>query len=751
MKILTQFIPEEIVEALGWTFFHSIWQFALIAVLLGLVLSVLGKFSSQFRYFLVSSSYVFLLTVAIYTFVDNCHKQEIALPSENTTVEKAKVPFSAEPLIHSESLLNTVSEEETIFASLVADIKTFFSQYFPILVMVWILGVFLLALRFLGNFVYVHRLKNYRVIQPESQWQQRMLELKTKIGIEKQVEIMQSALAKAPMVIGAFKPLILLPLSTFSGISAREMECIIAHELAHIKRHDYLLNLLQKIIEILFFYHPAIWWISSMIKSERENCCDDIAISVTGDSVNLVKALAAIEEKRQNEELAVAFSGNNKLIKRIKRLLLNQRTMKSNFMEGFIASCVIFLGLIAMAFTISSEPKNTLNTQPNVATKIDIPVDDTNSYNVLQSLETPDTSSYKASNELQKEKKVIVKKREIANQEQETKEYRYEYEIKRKKKLDEEYQMDRSEQEEAEIELEVMVKEALEAANAALAEIDVDVDINAALEEAEEGLNDAEIEKSIQESIHAANESLQDLDINAIINEALEAARESTEDFDIEEIINEITIEIEDAMQDIDIKMKSYSNHHMHQHQQRLESGVNTWNEWREKNPDETPQLMAAQLSEKNLTGVNFEHANLIGANLKEAILIDANLSYAQMQGANLIEAKLDGTLLRGADLTGVNMKEADLSGKDLRDLVLIGANLKEALLKKADLRGADLRGADLGEADLTNADLRNADLRGADLSEANLTKANLTGVRVNKNTIFPPGYDYRNEGVEFY
>ncbi len=98
------------------------------------------------------------------------------------------------------------------------------------------------------------------------------------MGLKKSVSLLQSSWINSPLVIGAFKPLILLPASLVVGLPPDELDSILAHELAHVMRHDYLLNLLQIAVETLLFYHPAVWWISSRIRIERENCCDDIAI-----------------------------------------------------------------------------------------------------------------------------------------------------------------------------------------------------------------------------------------------------------------------------------------------------------------------------------------------------------------------------------------------------------------------------------------------------------------------------------------
>ena len=407
--------------------------------------------------------------------------------------------------------------------------------------------------------------------------------------------------------------------------------------------------------------------------------------------MSLVKALATLEEKRLHAGLAVAFSGNkNKVLKRVQRLL-KHRKMKSNFMEGFVASCIIFLSFIALAFTFSTEPHDPATPYQSRTSASLLPVDDSSSYNILRSLEKPDTLNSKVEEEnIVNKQKVIEEKNEIVKQDKKQNEYRYRYEIQRKQNLDEAYEQERKEQEEAEMNVEIIIHEAKEAANEALADMDVDVIIHDAMAEAQRGLREAEIEKSVHEAIREAQESLSKLDLNAIINEAIQVARESVEDIDVDEIVREVTIEIESAMNDLDIQMNTYTDNRINKHMQILESGVENFNSWRQEHPDVVPNLMAVDLSEMDLRGVNFEGAKLIGANLSE-----------------------------------VN-------------------------LKKADLRNADLRGADMKEADLTGADLRDADLRGAVLSEATISKANFKGVQANRSTQFPPAFNPDNEGVDY-
>ncbi|MGH9620231.1 MAG: GWxTD domain-containing protein, partial [Bryobacteraceae bacterium] len=155
-------------------------------------------------------------------------------------------------------------------------------------------------------------------------WQQELVRLSARLHLSRPVLLLESALADAPVVLGHLRPLILVPAGLLAGLPPQQIEAILLHELAHIRRHDYLVNLLQRFAECLLFYHPAAWWISRVIGAERENCCDDLAVSLSGDAHQYASALAALEQNRcSGREPAVAATGGS-LVKRIRRLLKPQ-------------------------------------------------------------------------------------------------------------------------------------------------------------------------------------------------------------------------------------------------------------------------------------------------------------------------------------------------------------------------------------------------------------------------------------------
>ncbi|MFT5324030.1 MAG: beta-lactamase regulating signal transducer with metallopeptidase domain, partial [Planctomycetaceae bacterium] len=137
-----------------------------------------------------------------------------------------------------------------------------------------------LSIRLIFTLVSVSKLRSRDTSLPTEALAQRVEALARRLSVSRPVRLAQSALVEVPTVIGVLRPLILLPATAMTGLSTEQLDAILAHEIAHIRRHDYFINLIQTVIETLLFYHPAVWWLSGRILQERENCCDDIASNV---------------------------------------------------------------------------------------------------------------------------------------------------------------------------------------------------------------------------------------------------------------------------------------------------------------------------------------------------------------------------------------------------------------------------------------------------------------------------------------
>jgi uncharacterized protein (TIGR03435 family) len=158
-----------------------------------------------------------------------------------------------------------------------------------------------------------------------AEWRRTLRELGARIGVSRPVELLVSALVQVPTVVGWIRPVVLVPVGALAGLPPEHVEALLIHELAHIRRHDYLVNMLQSVAEALLFYHPAVWWVSGHIRAERELCCDDVAVSASGDVLTYARALAELESCRPAHFNAAVAANGGSLADRIARLLGQSR------------------------------------------------------------------------------------------------------------------------------------------------------------------------------------------------------------------------------------------------------------------------------------------------------------------------------------------------------------------------------------------------------------------------------------------
>jgi bla regulator protein blaR1 len=355
MNFLQNFIPENLTFALGWTVVHALWQGIIVAALLAFILYFLRHKKAKTRYQVSVAALFLMFGTSVFTFV-----------SIVESINRGGQIDENMALI----LRGIVSSHSVDNQSFMQSVLQFFSQYLSFIVLIWLVGIAFFALRMMGGLMYVEILKTRHLTPLGIEWQSKMDLYKNRLAIPQKVQLLESALITIPMTIGWLKPLILLPIGTVNGMSTQQVEAIIAHELAHIAGRDYLLNIIQTIIEILFYYHPAVWFISANIRMERENRCDDVAVALCGNSLTYAKALLAIQEmQHQNMRtygLAMTFSTNKKglLLNRIKRIL-NQPQNRNNIMEKLFATALLVIAVSAFAFTDKQQNPTTLQEAPS--------------------------------------------------------------------------------------------------------------------------------------------------------------------------------------------------------------------------------------------------------------------------------------------------------------------------------------------------------------------------------------------------
>jgi len=238
------------------------------------------------------------------------------------------------------------------------------SAWLPWAVCVWIFGVLSLSLWNVAGWFAVQRLKSRATSPVSAAIQEAAARISQKLGLARCVRLLQSALVESPIVIGALKPVILLPASLITELPPDQLESLLAHELAHVLRQDYLVNLLQTVIETLLFYHPAVWWVSSKVRAERENCCDDLAVGIAADRAIYVRALAAVAGARASAIAPAATGGI--LLPRLRRILGvvdPQAGHPSRWLTGAVMLSLCGGAIAVMAVNLRSATAQTSTTQ----------------------------------------------------------------------------------------------------------------------------------------------------------------------------------------------------------------------------------------------------------------------------------------------------------------------------------------------------------------------------------------------------
>jgi bla regulator protein blaR1 len=295
-----------VLNALGLALLHSLWQVSVLAFLLWVAFGVLQK--SQWRY-VVACSALALVPLLFSVTVLWVYTPDV---TDSFTV---RVNHAVANVVSSLRTTPTTSSDAFVFN---------LEVYLPYLVMVWGIGVACYALHLLGGWFYVVQLRR-SAKNLANQLNSQLESLAQHLGLN-DIRFLETTRVQVPMVIGILKPVILIPVSMLSGLTVRQLEAILLHELAHIRRYDPLVSFVQTTIETLFFYHPLVWWVSKQIRTEREYCCDDVVVNAQGEALLYADALATLEALRlANARLVLAANGGN-LLKRVKRLLLPRPT-----------------------------------------------------------------------------------------------------------------------------------------------------------------------------------------------------------------------------------------------------------------------------------------------------------------------------------------------------------------------------------------------------------------------------------------
>lgn len=361
------FLSSPVTDALGWTLLHAIWQGFALVFPTAIILYFLRHQASVLRYRISVLTLVSQLLVSAATFV--WYYEPVVV----------KQPAVSRPIAHYAMQIKwqTVSQNLPWHQQTRQFLEDHLSQF----VFIYLIGVVLFGLRLAGGWVYLQQLSKTATLPTVTNWTSITDRLRAALSIKAVIQVRESSRIVVPIVIGVVKPVLLLPIGLATSLSIREIEAVLAHELAHVKRHDYAVNLLQSTVEVLYFFHPALWWLSARVREEREHCCDDLAVQVSGgDGQVLAQALARIEELRLNQlsstpALAMAFASNRQhLLHRVRRVLgVQTRPFVSNgSLAGLTLATILLMSLSVYAVQKQDKPKPSVSQpKPTRRHKID--------------------------------------------------------------------------------------------------------------------------------------------------------------------------------------------------------------------------------------------------------------------------------------------------------------------------------------------------------------------------------------------
>ncbi len=345
-----QLLTGPLAQALGWALLHLLWQATIVAGILAAVLALMSRQSANARYVVSCGALalVFAMFVATTIRAYDPAAEPIVLTSEASTApETVKVSLTELPALIAESAAAGL-KDRAISAAASA------RNHLPSIVAIWLAGVALLSARLLVSWMRAKRLIHRGAHPASPEWQRISTRIADALGLRRAVTLLESAAVEVPSVIGSLRPIILLPASTLTGMTPEQIEMVLAHEMAHIRRHDFFVNLLQALVETLMFYHPAVWWMSRRVRIERENCCDDLAVAVCGNPIQYARALTRLEELRASALPVVVAANGGSLLERIRRIAAGRAEGTTSSSRW--AAAVAMLAILVIAVAVPSLP-----------------------------------------------------------------------------------------------------------------------------------------------------------------------------------------------------------------------------------------------------------------------------------------------------------------------------------------------------------------------------------------------------------
>ncbi|MBC3935496.1 serine hydrolase [Undibacterium sp. CY7W] len=304
---ISQFSFERLTQILGWPLLDFVWQGVLIAGVAALLLSLCRHARPQTRYLIASGAMLLCALLPL-----------VGMVLQASRPQSLTLSAALQLLSDASATTEVQWQDSNLLLSLLAPVL-------PFLVTLWLSGVTLMLSRYLLGLLWIARLGSLAgqadYVSAMGDWQQSARSLQTRFGIRREVRLLWKTEILSPMTTGCWRPVILMPVSLLSGMSPAMIEALLAHELAHIRRWDYLVKLLQNLVQALLFYHPVVWWLGRHMDSERELIADQLAVAATGQSRELALALQSLDQMQmQQKSLALAAHGGD-LLSRIRQIL----------------------------------------------------------------------------------------------------------------------------------------------------------------------------------------------------------------------------------------------------------------------------------------------------------------------------------------------------------------------------------------------------------------------------------------------
>jgi beta-lactamase regulating signal transducer with metallopeptidase domain len=345
MTHLAGWFSPDLLRPLALALLHFLWQGAALAAVFSLLLA--ASRTATARYVLGVATLALMLAAPAVTFLSLLHSEVPTGSYSSELMESSAPQLIAVASARAQAVLHPQVQPDALLW----------------LVEAWFAGIILLSIRTAGGFFLVDRLRRRESRPVAAVLLEKCVSLKQRLGIHRVIRFCECRSLDAPAVIGWFRPVVLLPVTALTGLSEAQLAAVIAHELAHIKRFDTFVNLFQIFTETVLFYHPAVWWVSRRIRLERENCCDDAALSVCGDAVEYARALTRMEEWRSAPSLAMA-ANRGPLATRVARLLGLPHLNVAMHPSGLAASFLCLFGALIAGNSFLGETRATPSSLP---------------------------------------------------------------------------------------------------------------------------------------------------------------------------------------------------------------------------------------------------------------------------------------------------------------------------------------------------------------------------------------------------